>query len=117
MKNPVFFVGKLHNFVAFLSFAILGEQSHDNIIKRHECLPAISVVKGTDNDGCQVVFTGGGRLHQAAQLVVHVTHLVSMVGRQNLGNRSYSFGEKENDHPRPPWSPNRGGAMVALWLH
>ena len=49
-----------------------------------ESLPAVSVVKGTDNNSGQVVFTGGGRLQQATQLVVLVPHLVSVVCRQNL---------------------------------
>ena len=50
---------------------------YDN--KLDQSLPAVSVVKGTDNNSGQVVFTGVGGLQQAAQLVVLVTHLLSVV--------------------------------------
>ena len=50
-----------------------------NLIQGDQSLPAISVVEGTDDDSGQVVFTGCGRLQQAARTVVLVTHLLSVV--------------------------------------
>ena len=50
-----------------------------NLIRGDQSLPAISVVEGTDDDSGQVVFTGCGRLQQAACTVVLVTHLLSVV--------------------------------------
>ena len=46
--------------------------------------PAVSVVKGTDNDGGQIVFTGGGRLKKTAQVVVLVVNLLRVVRLQHL---------------------------------
>ena len=46
--------------------------------------PAVSVIKGTDKDGSQVVFTGGGRLQKTAQIVVLVVNLLRVVRLQHL---------------------------------